>query len=72
MFAKGYAGKFAYVLNTCSIHHTIKSRGHVQSSAKRWSPGCVNAAGKARQTKFIKHGDCLIAKPDISYMVDNE
>ena len=27
----------------------IKCRKCVQGSAKRWSPGCVNAAGKLRQ-----------------------
>ena len=28
---------------------TIETYNDVQGSAKRWSPGCVNAAGKARQ-----------------------
>ena len=42
----------------------------VQSSAERWSPGCVNAAGKAWQkwwatevTKFNKSCDLLLAWP---------
>ena len=42
----------------------------IQGSAKRWAPGCVNAAGKARQkwqataaTKFTKPGDSLLAVP---------
>ena len=41
----------------------------VQGSAKRWSPGCVNAAGKARKkqkakavTNFTKPGDCLLTE----------
>ena len=43
---------------------------HVQDSADRWAPGCVNAAGKARQTwlataatKLTKPEDRLIADP---------
>ena len=43
---------------------------YIQSSAERWLPGCVNAAGKARQkryaravTKFTKPGDRLLAEP---------
>ena len=42
----------------------------VQGLAKRWSPGCVNAAGKARQkweataaNKFTKPGHSLLAEP---------
>ena len=42
----------------------------LQGSAMRWSPGCVNAADKARQkwqawagTKFTKPGDRLLAEP---------
>ena len=44
--------------------------GIVQGSAKKWSPGCMNAAGKARQkwyakavTKFTKPGARLLAEP---------
>ena len=44
------------------------NRRSVQGSAERWSPGCVKAAGKARQewqagavTKFTKPGDRLLA-----------
>ena len=43
-------------------------RQDVQDSAKRWAPGCVNAAGKLRQkwlatagTKSTKHGTHLLA-----------
>ena len=50
------------------IHNVKKKKG----SAKRWSPGCVNAACKVRQewqvravTKFTKPGDCLLADPCI-------
>ena len=42
----------------------------IQGSSKRWSPGCVNAAGNARQkwkatagTKITKPGDRLSAEP---------
>ena len=42
----------------------------VRGSAERWSPGCVNAAGRARQkwqatagTNFTKPGDRLLAEP---------
>ena len=37
-------------------------RYSVQGKAKRWSPGCVNAADQARQ-KFTKPGVHLLAKP---------
>ena len=42
----------------------------IQGSAIRWSLGCMNAAGEARQkwqataaTKLTKPGDCLLAEP---------
>ena len=42
----------------------------MQGSAKRWAPGCVNAAGKARRkwqataaTIFTKLGDRFLAEP---------
>ena len=42
-------------------------------SAKRWSIGCVNAAGKARQKRYAKvtkPGACLLAKPCTLLLVD--
>ena len=47
-----------------------RTRASAQGSSERWSPVCVNAAGKARQkwyaragTKFSKPGDHLLAEP---------
>ena len=51
-------------------YRTSTMFGFLQCLAKRWSPGCVNAAGKARQkwyaravTTFTKPGNCLLAEP---------
>ena len=53
----------AFVQNPRAVHDQNVA---TQGSAKRWTPGCVNAAGKARQkwqaragTKFTKPGDGL-------------
>ena len=47
------------VLGAVKVPHTLPLGGqttydvhlYLKNSAKRWSPGCVNAAGKARQKR---------------------
>ena len=56
-------------MSSRSLRPTLSS-SHIQGSVKRWSPGCLNAAGKARPkrearavTNFTKPGDRLLAEP---------
>ena len=58
--------------NTAPRITVCNGKENIQDSAKRWSPGCVNAPGKARQnwyararTIFTKPGDRLLAEPCI-------
>ena len=44
-----------------TLDQQVRSFGTLQGSAKRCSPGCVNAAGKANE-HYTKPGDGLVAK----------
>ena len=71
----GYRGRKAYIYRGYHWEEVKEMPRHrsckltdIQGSAKRWSPGCVNTAGKARQkwlaraeTKFTKPGARLLA-----------
>ena len=72
----GGGGEIFDMKTSTTSMHCIKNEERIeviQGSAKWWAPGCVNAAGKARQkwqartgTKFTKPGARLLAVPCIA------